>query len=154
MTRWSIPLLSLAFSIAPPSVLTAQERGDTSRVTITGTVVDRYTRQSVRNALVQLPELDLTVFSDESGRFTLSNLRRGVYQMVVTKPGYVPSEGEFAVERAGTFELVLNPVAPSDPTARSTIIGWVTDRTSGQPLASAIVSVPSLGLRRLTDRRG
>lgn len=116
--------------------------------------MDRYTRQSVRNALVQLPELDLTVFSDESGRFTLSNLRRGVYQMVVTKPGYVPSEGEFAVERAGTFELVLNPVAPSDPTARSTIIGWVTDRTSGQPLASAIVSVPSLGLRRLTDRRG
>ncbi len=154
MTRWSIPLLALGLLTTLASGLAGQEPADTSRVTITGTVVDRYTRQSVRNALVQLPELDRTVFSDDDGRFTLPDLRRGVYTMVVRKAGYVPSEGDFTVERAGTFELVLTPVTPSDPTARGSVIGWVTDGSSGRPVASATVSISSLGLRRLTDRRG
>ena len=154
MKNGFVPLLAFVLSMIPPSGLGGQERADTSRVTVIGVVVDRHTRQTVPNALVQFPELELTLFSDETGRVTLSNFRRGVYTMVVSKAGYTPSEGDFRVERAGTFELLLTPDAPSDSTARSKVIGWVTDKTTGGQLESAMVSIPSLELRRMTDRRG
>jgi hypothetical protein len=144
-------LLFLAFL---PSGTSGQERADTSRVTVVGVVLDRHTRQALPNAVVQFPVLDLTFLSDTTGRFTLSDFQRGTYRMVVSKPGYTPSEGDFRVERAGTFELLLTATTPSNPTAQSKVIGWVTDKTTTRPIESAVVSIPSMNLRRMTDRRG
>jgi len=154
MKMWAIPFLALWLSMTLASGLGGQESADTTRVTVIGVVVDQHTRQALPNALVRIPELELTLFSDETGQFTLSDIRRGLYRMVVSKAGYAQSEGDFRVETAGTFELILTPDSPSDPTALSKVIGWVTDRTTGRPLESALVSIPSLGMSRLTDRRG
>jgi len=154
MTRWLVPIGVLVVLLASPLGLAAQERSDTTRVTISGTVLDGYTRRGIRNALVQLPELDLSVLSDQDGRFTLPDLRRGVYQMVIRAAGYVTSEGDFTVSGPGSFELALTPTQRSDPTAPGKMFGWVTDGSTGVPLEAVTLFVPSLGLTRLTDERG
>jgi hypothetical protein len=154
MTRLPVLLGVLLVPLAFPSGLAGQERPDTTRVTVSGTVVDGYTRQGILNALVQMPELDLSVLSDRDGRFTLPDLRRGVYRMVVRAAGYVTSEGDFTVSRPGFFDLALTPTQRSDPTAPGKVFGWVTDGSTGVPLEAVTLFVPSLGLTRLTDGRG
>ena len=153
-TRCGLPPIALLALLALPVCLTAQDRPDTSRVDVSGTVVDRHTHQGVRNALVQLPELNLSVLSDQDGRFTLQSMKRGVYQMAIRAPGYFPSEGEFTVSRPGSFDLLLTPVQGSDASNPAQVTGWVTNGVSGEPLESVTVSVPSLGIGRLTDDRG
>jgi hypothetical protein len=154
LTQRGTPLPALVALLALPACLTAQDRAGTSRVSVSGTVVDRYTRRSIRNALVQLPELNLSALSDQDGRFTLRSLKPGVYQMAIRAPGYIPSEGEFTVSRPGSFDLFLTPVQGSDASTPARVTGWVTDGGSGEPLESVTVWVPSLGIRRLTDDRG
>jgi len=154
MTRCGTPVLALVALLASPPSLVAQERADTARVTVSGRVVDRYTRRGVRNALIQLPELGLSLFSDQDGGFTFSEIRRGVYRMVVRGAGYVASEGDFTVARSGSFELLLTPDQSPDAAALGKVIGRVLDTDSGEPLEGAIVSVPSLGQRRITDPGG
>lgn len=149
--RLAMPLLLFLF---PPVYLSGQEPADTTRVTVAGTILDRYTRRELPNALVQIPELEFSLLSDENGRFALSDFRLGTYRMVVSKAGYTPSEGDFSVEKAGSFELVLDPLTPPDPTVRSKVIGWVTDGETGAPLESAIAYLPALDVVRMTDRRG
>lgn len=140
--------------LGSPRCLAGQEPPDSARVTVFGTVIDGSTRRGIRNALVQMPRLDVSVLSDPEGRFTLPALRRGVYRMVVRAAGYITSEGDFTVSRSGSFELALTPVQRSDPTASAKVFGWVTDGSTSVPLESATLSVPSLGLTRLTDERG
>jgi len=116
--------------------------------------MDRYTRRGVRNALIQLPELGLSLFSNQDGGFTLSDLRRGVYRMVVRGAGYVSSEGDFTVARSGSFELLLTPEQSPDALALGRVMGRVLDAGSGEPLEGVTVSVLSLGQRRFTDPGG
>ena len=136
------------------SALAAQERPDTTLVTVTGTIVDLYTRQPVRNVVIQLPDLDITLFTDNDGHFTLPPLRRGVYRMALRKLGYAPTDGDFTVDRGGTFELALTPDYEVDPTARGSVLGWVADAATESPLESAVISMEPLGTRRLSDERG
>jgi hypothetical protein len=152
---WRSAFLALLLIAAHlPTALDAQERPDTTLVTVTGTIVDLYTRQPVRNVVIQLPELDITLFTDNNGHFTLPPLRRGVYRMALRKLGYAPTDGDFTVDRGGSFELALTPDYEVDPTARGSILGWVTDGATSAPLESAIVSMEPLGIRRLSDERG
>lgn len=147
---FTLLVISGAFSPA----LKAQERPDTTLVTVTGTIVDLYTRQPVRNVMIQLPDLDITLFTDNDGRFTLPPLRRGAFRMVLRKLGYAPTEGDFTVDRGGSFELALTPDYEVDPSARGSVLGWVTDGATGAPLESAVISLDPLGIRRLSDARG
>ena len=147
-----LALLLLAWHLLP--ALEAQERPDTTLVTVTGTIVDLYTRQPVRSVVIQLPDLDITLLTDRDGVFTLPPLRRGVYRMVLRKLGYTPTEGDFTVDRGGSFELALAPDYEVDPSARGSVLGWVTDAETGAPLESAVISMEPLGIRRLSDERG
>jgi hypothetical protein len=152
--RWLVASLVLISSLPSPAVLSAQEQADTSRISVTGRVVDRQTRKAIPRALIEITDIELSVLTDEEGRFVLSDLRRGEYGMVVSKAGYVASEGDFRVERAGSFELLLTPLSLPDPTRPSKVLGWVTDRATGTPLEGATVAIPALEVRRFTDRRG
>jgi len=146
--------LVLISSLSYPVALRAQERPDTNRVTVSGRVVDSQTRKAIPRALIEIADVELSILTDQEGRFVLPDLRRGEYGMVVSKAGYVASEGDFRVERAGSLELLLTPLSLPDPTRPSKVLGWVTDRATGTPLEGATVAIPSLEVRRFTDRRG
>ncbi|MCK5651610.1 MAG: carboxypeptidase-like regulatory domain-containing protein [Gemmatimonadetes bacterium] len=149
---WLLAFVALTGVFSP--ALKAQERPDTTLVTVTGTIVDLYTRQPVRNVMIQLPDLDITLFTDSDGLFTLPPLRRGAFRMVLRKLGYAPTEGDFTVDRGGSFELALTPDYEVDPSARGSVLGWVTDGATGAPLESAVISLVPLSIRRLSDARG
>jgi hypothetical protein len=74
--------------------------------------------------------------------------------MIVSMAGFRVAEGEFAVDKGGSFVLPLWPTEMSPALAPSRVRGRVVDRTSGEPISTATVSLSRPGLVRLTNTNG
>ena len=74
-------LVSLVSQLVP-----AAHAADASG-TLTGSVSNNATRNQLEGAVVAVPALNLTTLTDNSGRFTLSNLPVGTHEIVVTYIG-------------------------------------------------------------------
>lgn len=118
----------------PPSVtLDLALRPDT----LTGTIVDAYTKQPVAGALVQTQGMSATTGSD--GSFALAGLPES-YTLHVSKADYAPRDEP--VQRRTNVGSVLRP---------NTLAGSVTDRRTKQPLAGVTVKLGSVSLTTGAD---
>jgi len=74
-------------------------------------------------AVVSIPALSLERFSDPQGRFTLSALRTGTYDIVVRRIGYTPYRGRVQIDSGVTATLLVTlqqiPVRLSATTVRA-----------------------------------
>jgi len=74
-------------------------------------------------AVVSIPALSLERFSDPEGRFTLSALRTGTYDIVVRRIGYTPYRGRVKIDSGVTATLLVTlqqiPVRLASTTVRA-----------------------------------
>lgn len=78
-------LFAAALLLAAPTVLASQE--SPARVTVTGQVLDRQTREPIRGALVEVPGRGRPVGTDAEGRFRM-DVREGEHLVSVSRLGY------------------------------------------------------------------
>ena len=146
LSMW-LPLVWLLL----PACLFAQ---DTTRVTIEGTLVDNITGDPVGGAEVSFRELDVHLRSDFSGSISLPDVPLGLYWLTISADGYRGTEGEFQVDRAGTFQIRLQPLDPPGERELGQVRGTVRDGLTGAALGSAQVSFPALARSALSDPQG
>lgn len=79
---WSLPLAGFVFAVL---CSWAHATG-----VITGTVSNVGTGNLLEGAKVEVPKLGLTVLSDKTGRFVISNVPAGAYDVVATYLGLDP----------------------------------------------------------------
>src|SRR5688572_19703132 len=86
---WSLPVA--LYSATPAAFTRGADTG-----TLTGTVSNAATSNSLEGARVELPKLGLTALTDNTGRFVLA-VPAGVHEVVVTYIGLDAMRGEVTV---------------------------------------------------------
>ena len=147
-----IPLLVWVNTLSVPPVA-AQERQATT-VTVTGNVVSDATGQPVAGVVVVVEALDLTVVTDEQGRFVLDSVARGVYDLRLIHKDYQHLDGDLTIDRPGEFFLRLTPIGDPSEGMITGIVGVVTDQVNGQPVPEVVVNVDGIGRVATTDEDG
>jgi hypothetical protein len=160
LRRFTLLSFLLGFPAFGLSSLSAQVVPDTSRVTISGTVVDRWSGRPIPDAVVRFAETDFQARTDAAGEFTLENLLRGSYFLMVDAPGYRPQRGGLRVIRTGSLQIPMEPTGevqllntpPRTPGSR--VLGRVVEMESGRALEGAEVSLGGVQGSRITDHGG
>ena len=144
--------LGALFVVCAPSQ--ARSQADTTRVTVTGTVVDGVTRQPLDGVQVLIPELGVTARSDADGRFVLADLRLGTYELTIERQGYQRTTGPLQVLRPGSFVVALTPEGGAADEESSRISGQVLDQETGEPLEGVEVVIEGTGMTQPSSAEG
>jgi len=147
-------LLMLLLLSSSHQSLSGQETQDTLPITVIVKVVDRSTVQPLENVVVRLPKLSLHFLTDSIGQFRLEDVKPGIYRMTLTRQGYRLEEGDFSVDRPGSFQISLSPTEVSADASPGRIIGRVLARESREGIESATVSLVGTASRRETNSTG
>lgn len=138
---WVDQVYSTALAISTLDLLANLEvPADPEKAVVRGRLIDAVGGSALTNARIDVRDFDLEAVSiDSSGQFVLSNLDPGAYIVSYSAPGYLSAsqnlnlqKGQFA--DVGTIRLTVAPTA-------SLVSGVLTDTTTGEPVAGAIVSV-------------
>ncbi|MGW8266552.1 MAG: carboxypeptidase regulatory-like domain-containing protein, partial [Longimicrobiales bacterium] len=156
----TVILASLLLGTLGATAAVGQELPDTTRITISGIVVDRWSGQPIPNALVRFADTDFQARTDAQGEFTLGGILRGSYLLLVNAPGYTPQQGTLRVIRTGALQIPMDPTGevqvltnpPAGPGTR--VLGRVVEMESGRPLEGAEVSLGGMPDTRITDSNG
>ena len=148
------PFLLAAFVLALPSIARAQERQDSTLVRVDLEVIARDSGQPVENAVVRIPELSTYLLTDSVGHASLIDIEVGSYRLVVTRMGYEAQQGEFRVDRGGSFRIQLTPVFVRISSGPGEVMGRVTAAETGDPLGGAVASIGGTALRTISDKDG
>lgn len=126
-----------------------------SNVSVTGTVVDTNTNQTLNGVLVSDSISGASAFTNASGAFSLSGLVAGNVNLSITLSGYAPASINAVTLPGQQLNLGLIGLTPevAAPTV-SSLSGHVLDRESGDPIAGATVSIPDLNLVTKSDASG
>ena len=128
-------LLAFALLLAVTTAGAAQNRDDRSAYAISGQVVDARSRVPLRRARVTLSParpIDDVIFTDDEGRFFVTEAAASEVRVHVSKAGYVQATATISAERGGTEVRVT--------LARGgAVAGRVADR-HGNPYSSATVT--------------
>lgn len=152
--RRALSALCLAAASLAPVTAVAQVPATPQRVTITGRVVDAYTRMAIPGATVSFEELGLSLFTDADGAFEIVNAPVGVYELRISAPGYRDAVGNFAIMQAGSFVTTLTPLGGGEAAPRGRLVGQVSDADSGRPLQGVRVRVEAISLDGVTGDGG
>lgn len=146
--------LSLTIFAGGPSQ--AQERNDPQRVTIQGLVLDEVSRLPLEGVVVHFVGLGASIETDATGHFQVEGIRIGIYRIVLDHAGYRTSRGEFNVDRAGQFTLVLMPLGGDgdDEVTAGRFVGRVFDVESGQPMVGVEVHIAEIFMSGVTNTSG
>jgi len=117
-------------------------------------VVNAITGEAIEGAEILLSELDVHLVTDSLGYFRFSDLSLGTYWLSVTADGFRTAEGDFRVDKAGSFTLRLEPFEAAGAIRFGEVKGAVQNGSSGDLLEAAEVSFPDLNLTTLTNARG
>jgi hypothetical protein len=98
--RAMLPMLLLLATVAP--ALQAQATG-----ALVGSVRAAQADVPLPYSVVSIPALALERFSDPQGRFTLSALRAGSYDIIVRRIGYTPYRGRVQIDSGVTATLTV-----------------------------------------------
>ncbi len=103
----SVMLISigLAFATSTPDI--SKEIESDERTTITGTVSDANTGETISGAEVTIPATDARATTNENGEFTIEGLDLGNYTLSVDAEGYAAAEVEAEVTEDGAAIRVL-----------------------------------------------
>ncbi len=117
--------------------------------TVVGHVYDATTLEPIVGASVFVQELNVTVTTDATGYYEIS-LPEGTYHLIVTAPGYH--------EDTATVEVTSNETTVQDfylmPMLNGTIMGFVYDLTTEEPIEGATVVALPLNATATTDLTG
>lgn len=91
----------------------------------------------VADAEVVLSGGNLSTVSDAEGRYSFLTLTEGAHEIVVSKNGYLETSSSFTV-KAGEF---IDGSVTIAPIVGYPLEGTVTDRTTGNPVAGAVVAL-------------
>ena len=125
-------------------------------LTLMGSVIDGIGNSPIVGASAKLINTSEIITSDQSGKFTLSNILLKQFDIEISAAGFetkiysitVTSFGEVAVE------FVLPPfVAPDPAVTTSTIVGTITDKDSGLPVVGADIAIDGASAAK-TDAQG
>jgi hypothetical protein len=99
-------LFAAALLLAAPTVLAGQE--SPTRVTVTGQVLDRQTREPIRGALVEVPGRGRPVGTDAEGRFRM-DVREGEHLVSVSRLGYAELRSQLTLSaNTGTVTFLMD----------------------------------------------
>lgn len=122
---------------------------------VTGRVIDATTGDPLPGATVVLEGTNFRLETDPEGRFELNPVKVGFYRLRLSHPDYEPKVDDFPVLRDGGFVMAMQPLAAETAgDAMTGIMGILTDRSEGSPLAGAAVRVDSGRRGVLTDEQG
>jgi TonB dependent receptor/Carboxypeptidase regulatory-like domain/TonB-dependent Receptor Plug Domain len=136
MKRW---LIAVAISISSLAAM-AQSGGK-----IAGTVVDKTTQQPVSNATVELSSTKKTI-TDSLGKFALSNVAAGTYNVTITAIGYTTYVAYNNVLNTGNTNELNIELQPSISNLESVTVKSNTTRKTAK---AATLETP-LSVQRLT----
>jgi TonB-linked SusC/RagA family outer membrane protein len=136
------PVLWASTAVDPPLTASVGAEDRPALRVVSGTIIDRLTGLAIRGASVELSPGGVRVETDADGRFHLLGRLAGAAELFVERPGYhaaaVPVDAaaeEHAIElRARVFAQQAG-----------SIVGVVTDRTTGEPLGTVQISVEGTG---------
>jgi len=137
-------LLAVAAS-ATASGASAQEAAERSTVTVTGTVVSEATGDPIAEVIVLVERLNLTFVTDAQGQFVFAEVPRGVYAIDLIHKDFERLEGNLTIDRPGSFVLAMTPTSGPGAGFMTGVVGFVTDRVSGDPVPEVVVNAPLAG---------
>ncbi|MDE2874005.1 MAG: carboxypeptidase-like regulatory domain-containing protein [Gemmatimonadota bacterium] len=152
--RFPIFPACLAMTLLAGSGAVAAQVPQREFVAITGRVIDAITGEPIEGVAVVVEGLGLRFETDVNGEFSVERIAIGGYRLQLTHPAYNPAVGDFNVFRAGGFQTAMAPVIVSGSEVITGIMGVLTDRDSGSPLAGARVQLDGGQGGTLTDGRG
>ena len=79
--------------------------------TLSGTVTDKTTNEPIVFANVYLPQLEKGATTSETGVFTIGNLPKGTYKVVISIIGYETLSQNISLPRNESIVIALNPSA-------------------------------------------
>ena len=123
-------------------------------VTITGQVVDAVTGQPIEGVAVVIEGTGLRFQTNVNGQFSVERIAIGSYRLQLSHAEYNPTVGDFSVWRTGSFTTQMAPVALVGNELITGIMGEVTDRDEGTPVAGASVRLDGGAGGTMTDGRG
>jgi len=80
-----------------------------SQHTISGIVKDSETNNPIEYANVYLPELEKGTVTNTDGSFTVNNLPKGNYRLVITIIGYSNYTEQITIPTEKEFNIILSP---------------------------------------------
>ncbi len=98
----SFRLLHLATSLLAALTLGCLSARAADTGTIAGSVTSTTTHNALQGALVNVPSLNRSVFSDEAGQFTISNVPAGVIDVVISYSGFEEARQKVSVGAGAT----------------------------------------------------
>lgn len=120
---WSMRFGRLVVGVIATLSLFAGRVGAQATGGVQGTVRSAQADVSLSFAVISIPALALERFSDPQGKFTLSGLRTGTYDIVVRRIGYTPFRGRVQVDSGATAKLAITlqqiPVRLASTTVRA-----------------------------------
>jgi Carboxypeptidase regulatory-like domain/TonB-dependent Receptor Plug Domain/Sel1 repeat len=120
-----------------------------------GRVSDAVNARGLSNAMVEVPEVGLTVVSDDEGRVSLGRLPPGRYYITASRFGYESVDGTLEVPGSAEFLILMDRARIDDPLSTGRIEGRVTDAGSYEALSNVDVTVVGQERGRvLSDARG
>lgn len=130
---WLFAMIAALF-LAVPAVAHAQER-----VALKGSVLEMGSARALVGAEVAIRDLDMWVFTDASGDFTMKGVPQGRHRVEVHQLGYRPFAAELVVRGemdAVRFELYPDPVILQGLTAQ---VDRLRSRRNAIPYATRAV---------------
>lgn len=125
---------------------TSCRRGE--KGTICARVVDRVTGRALFFADIRIPNSGKEAIADSFGYYYIGDVPAGSCTLVTSMKGYLP---ETAFVNVSASEADTLDIALSTPWVGGTILGTVTERSSGKPLSDILVSLAGKGPGGYTD---
>lgn len=123
---------------ALPPVTASQAVAQTG--TITGSVIDRDTRQPLANVQVFIPSIDRGITTQANGRFLIPNVAAGTYDLEAQLIGYAPGRQTVQVTTDQTvvvnFELAVTTITLDELVVSGSPAGVQRRRAIGTGIAS------------------
>jgi len=117
---------------------------------ISGLVYDSTDNHTVHNASLYIDELPMVQStSNTNGLFLFDNIPQGTYTVTVTHDCYLPLSFSVSVEPGEIYSRNVF----LEPTATTTLSGFITNRKTGYPIECAQVNT-NHGSEALTDQNG
>lgn len=152
--RWLSSAACLAMALQTGAASVAAQVPAREFVAITGRVIDLVSREPIEGVTVVLEGTGLRFQTNAGGEFIVDRIAIGSYRLQLSHPEYNPAVGDFVVWRAGQFQTEMAPVAMVGSEVITGIMGVLTDRNTGDPLAGARVQLDGGVEGTLTDGRG
>ncbi|MBI1904644.1 MAG: carboxypeptidase regulatory-like domain-containing protein [Rhodocyclales bacterium] len=128
----SVEAVAYLWSSVPNATVSARLK----RLVVSGRVVDALDQHPIEGALIELGGQE--VRSDADGRFSIESVKAGVQPVTISAPGYRTRTHTVTIAALGDQDF--GDIALEAAVAEADLAGFVTDSTTGDPIAGATIT--------------